>query len=57
MDDNAIVYLLSRDADFKSASTSVLKTSFLPNQASSTRLFWALHTHDGVNTSAMSLAL
>lgn len=26
------------------------------SQASSTRLFWALQTHDGVNTSAISLA-
>ena len=33
---------------------SVLKTFFLPNQASSTRLFWALQIHEGVNTSALS---
>ena len=37
------------------SSFSWLKTSFLPNQASSIRLFWALHIHDGVNTSAISL--
>ena len=38
----------------RSSVYSVLNTSFLPNQASSIRLFCALHIHDGVNTSAMS---